>query len=84
MDAADQRGLNTEGLKEVASDVAGAFGGALTDEKGRGGESASSSGNAAHSSLGGTSQQGAPRAANRSIGEAGTAKSKKPGGSGQF
>ena len=84
MDAADQRGLNTEGLKEVASDVAGAFGSAFTGEKGPSDQSAASSGSAAQSSPGGTSQQGAPRTANKSYGEAGSAKSKKPGGSGQF
>ena len=84
MDAADQRGLNTEGLKEVASHVAGAFGSAFTDEKGRSGQSAASSSSAAQSSPGGTSQQGAPRTTNRSLGEAGSAKSKKPGGTGQF
>jgi hypothetical protein len=83
MDAADQRGLNTEGLKDVASDVAGAFGSTFTGEKGRSGQSASS-GSAAQSSPGGTSQQGTPRTANRSVGEAGSVKSKKPGGSGQF
>jgi hypothetical protein len=84
MDAADQRGLNTEGLNEVASDAAGAFGSALTGEKAAGGQSAANSGSAAQSSPSGTSQQGAPRTANRSFGEAGKAKSKKPGGSGQF
>ena len=84
MDAADQRGLNTEGLKEVASHVAGAFGSAFTDEKGRSGQSAASSSSAAQSSPGGTSQQGAPRTANTSFGEAGSDKSKKRGGSGQF
>jgi hypothetical protein len=83
MDAADQRGLNTEGLKDVASDVAGAFGSAITGEKGGSGQSAPSSSRAAQSLPGGTSQQGAPRTANRSFGEAGGAKSKKPGGSGQ-
>jgi hypothetical protein len=83
MDAADQRGLNTEGLKEVASDVAGAFGSAFT-EKGRSDQSAASSGSPAQSSPGGTSQQGAPRTVTKSFAEAGSAKSKKPGGSGQF
>jgi hypothetical protein len=84
MDAADQRGLNTEGLKEVASDVAGAFGSAFTDEKGRSGQSAASSSSADQSSPGRTSQQSAPRTTNRSLGEAGSAKSKKPGGTGQL
>jgi hypothetical protein len=82
--AAAQRGLNTEGLKEVASDVAGALGSAITGEKGRSDQSAASSGSAAQSSAGRASQQGArPRTANTSFGEAGSAKSKKPGGSGQ-
>jgi hypothetical protein len=84
MDAADQRGLNTEGLKEVASDVAGAFGSAFTGEKGRSGQSAASSGSVAQSSPGRTSQQGPPRTANTTFGEAGSDKSKKRGGSGQF
>jgi len=83
MDAADHRGLNTEGLKEVATDVAGAFGSAFTGEKGRSGQSAATSGGAVQSSTGGISQQGASRTANKSFGEAGSAKSKKPGGSGQ-
>jgi hypothetical protein len=33
MNVAEERGLNAEGLKEVASDVAGAFGGALSGEQ---------------------------------------------------
>jgi hypothetical protein len=33
INAADERGLNAEGLKEVASDVAGAFGNALSGEQ---------------------------------------------------
>jgi hypothetical protein len=83
MDAAYERGLNAEGLKEVASDVAGALGSAFTGEKGRSGQSAASSSSAAQSSPGGTSQQGGPRTPNTTVGEAGTDKSKKRGGSGQ-
>jgi hypothetical protein len=84
MDAANQSGLNTEGLKEVTSDVAGAFGSAFSGDKGGSGQSADSSGSAAQSSPGGASQQGKPRTGNTSFGEAGSNKSKKPGVSGQF
>ena len=80
MDDADQRGLNTEGLKEVASDVAGAFGSAITGEEDRSAQSAASSSSAAQSLPGGTSQQGAPRTANKKFGEASSGRSKKPGG----
>jgi hypothetical protein len=39
MEAADERGLNKEGLKEVAGDVAGAFGSSFRgDEQNRGGQ----------------------------------------------
>lgn len=83
MHAADQRGLNTEGVKKATSDVAGAVGSAFTGEKGRSGQSASGSTNAAQASPAGTFQQGAPRTTNTSFGEAGSDKSKKRGGPGQ-
>jgi len=89
MSAAEERGLNADGLKEVASDVAGTFGSALSgDQTSRTGQSSgsgsqSSSGSTPPSS-GSTPRPGGTSGTSSSVGQGSQpGKPSRPGGSGQ-
>lgn len=83
MNVAEERGLNADGLKDVASDVADAFGSAFKGEQtSRGGQSSGSGGgSSAQSSPGAMPQPGGTSGSSSSFGQgAGQAgKSPKPG-----